>query len=293
MPELPEVETVVRELRPLLTGKSIHSVVVSRFKLRHPWEKKWSSVVAGKTIRKLKRRGKWVQVFLDDDSLLALHLGMTGQLTVHPTSDPSADHVHLQIRLDREGEELRFRDPRRFGSSLYFATEEKWYAWLDEKLGPEPFDLEPKSWSESLRSSQRTLKALLLDQSLVAGVGNIYADESLHLARLHPEQKGKQTSPAEAERLREAIVQVLTKAINGRGSTIRNYVGGSGLRGEYQEALLVYGRKGEPCGKCSTPVEQLRLGGRSTHYCPTCQVKPQAHPSGGTSAPGRRVRRDA
>jgi formamidopyrimidine-DNA glycosylase len=282
MPELPEVETVVRELRPLLLGKSVHSVAVSRFKLRHPWEKKWNSLVGGKAIQKLKRRGKWIQMFLDDDSLVALHLGMTGQLTVHPTTEALADHVHLQLLLDAGAEELRFRDPRRFGSSLYFSTEEKWYAWLDEKLGPEPFDLEPRSWAEAVFASKRNLKALLLDQSLVAGVGNIYADESLHVAGLHPEQKGKQTSPAEAERLREAIVQVLTRAINGRGSTIRNYVGGSGLRGEYQEALLVYGRKGEPCGKCATPVEQLRLGGRSAHFCPTCQVKPKR--KGGSKA---------
>jgi formamidopyrimidine-DNA glycosylase len=274
MPELPEVETVVRDLRPLLVGKTIHGVTKSQHKLRHPWEPKMTAKVIGHSIDRIKRRGKWIQIFLDDESLIAIHLGMTGQLTVRPSDEALADHVHLRIALTDGTEELRFRDIRRFGSSLFFPTEAKWYAWLDEKLGPEPFDVEPKAWSAAIRSSTRKLKAMLLDQSLVAGVGNIYADETLFVAGLHPEQKGSATTSGEAEKLREAMVSVLTKAINGRGSTIRNYVGGSGLEGEYQDALSVYGRKGEPCPKCETPIEQIRLGGRATHFCPQCQSKP-------------------
>ena len=264
---------MVRDLRPLLIGKSIQGVRTSPYQLRQPWKTTWNKSVIGRTIQKLNRRGKWIQIFLDNDSLLILHLGMTGQLTVHPLSDPIANHVHLRFLFDPGSEELRFRDIRRFGSSLYFSSEKKWYGSLKEPLGPEPFDLEPKAWLESLQKSKRPLKTILLDQQVVAGVGNIYADESLFMAGLHPQQTGKRITPTEAERLREAIVQVLTKAINRRGSTIRNYVGGSGLEGEYQSQLLVYGRTGEPCPKCEKPVERLRLGGRSSHFCGNCQPK--------------------
>jgi formamidopyrimidine-DNA glycosylase len=275
MPELPEVETIVRDLRPLLVGKTIHAVHSGPAKLRNPWQSKWDNSVIGRTIDRIKRRGKWILVYLDDESLLVLHLGMTGQLTVHPVEDEMANHVHWRLELEKGQEELRFRDHRRFGSALYFANEQACMNGLHEKLGPEPFDLESKTWREAIQKSKRKLKALLMDQELVAGVGNIYADESLFVAQLHPEQTGKQTTPTQAEHLREAIVQVLTKAINGRGSTIRNYVSGSGLQGEYQDELYVYGRTDQPCMKCQTPIKVMRLGGRSTHYCPQCQVKPK------------------
>ena len=140
-------------------------------------------------------------------------------------------------------------------------------------LGPEPWDLEPAYWRERLAATDRPLKAILLDQRVVAGVGNIYADESLFEARLHPARAGRSLTRAEAERLRRGIVTVLERAIERRGSSIRNYVGGSGLKGGYQEEFRVYGRTGEPCLRCRAPIERVRLAGRSTHYCPKCQKK--------------------
>src|SRR5205085_3390634 len=138
-------------------------------------------------------------------------------------------------------------------------------------LGPEPFDLDPRYWRERLTATARCLKAVLLDQRVVAGVGNIYADESLFQARLHPALPGRGLGAGAADRLRRAITTVLERAIARRGSSIRNYVGGSGLRGGYQNEFRAYGRTGQPCPRCRTPIAQLRLAGRATHFCPQCQ----------------------
>jgi formamidopyrimidine-DNA glycosylase len=272
MPELPEVETVVRDLRPLLVGRTLRSVEVSEQRLRRPWKREWSQRIVGRRVEELLRRGKWIVGRLDDGQFFLVHLGMTGQLTVASADTLKSDHTHLILPLDDGANQLRFRDIRRFGCAILFEAR----ADLDRfftagKLGPEPFDLQAKSWREKLTGTDRSLKAALLDQRLVAGVGNIYADESLFEARLPPSQKGTATSTTEADRLRLAIVKVLNRAIEQRGSSIRNYVGGSGLRGGYQEEFRVYGRPGQPCARCKTPIERVRLAGRSTHYCPKCQ----------------------
>lgn len=273
MPELPEVETVVRDLRPLLTGRTITGVSVGPRNLRRPWKAAWTKHVVGRPIESLKRRGKWIAVGLTDSALL-LHLGMTGQLTVHAAGEPRADHTHLVYALDN-GHEWRFRDVRRFGSADWFATPGELDAFLADKLGPEPFDLDPTGFRESVRSSARCLKAILLDQSVVAGVGNIYADEACFRSGLWPGRRGHSLTKADCDRLREAIVAVLTKAIEGRGSTIKDYIGGSGLMGTYQGEFTVYGRTGEPCLQCATAIAMQRLSGRSSHFCPRCQ-----HPRG-------------
>ena len=273
MPELPEVETVVRELRPLLVGKRLTAVRTSKHSLRTKWLKAWEVQLIGNRIGAIRRRGKWILVDLDVGGLLVLHLGMTGQLRVLPTSADLENHTHLTFDLDEGAEQWRFRDIRRFGSAALFQDESDWAASLGQPLGPEPFDLTADDWKQSLAKTKRCLKAVLLDQSIVAGVGNIYADESLFQAKLHPTLPGDQTKPKEAERLRRAIVDVLTRAIEGRGSTIRNYVGGSGLQGSFQNEFRVYGRTGKPCGRCRTPIECIRLAGRSTHFCPKCQAR--------------------
>jgi formamidopyrimidine-DNA glycosylase len=272
MPELPEVETVVRDLRPLLVGRTLRSVEVSEQRLRRPWKREWNQRIVGRRVEELLRRGKWIVGRLDDGQFFLVHLGMTGQLTVASADTPKSDHTHLVFPLDDGTNQLRFRDIRRFGCAILFEVR----ADLDRfftagKLGPEPFELQTKTWREKLTGTDRSLKAALLDQRLVAGVGNIYADESLFEARLPPTQKGTATSTTEADRLRLAIVKVLNRAIERRGSSIRNYVGGSGLRGGYQEEFRVYGRPGKPCSRCKTPIERIRLAGRSTHYCPKCQ----------------------
>jgi formamidopyrimidine-DNA glycosylase len=270
MPELPEVETVVRDLRPLLTGRSIRSVHRSRLALRRPWKAAWNRFVRDARIDGVRRRGKWILLDLAGAPVLRVHLGMTGQFTVVHASVSAPKHLHLRFGLD-SGEELRFRDPRRFGSAEWFADRVALAAAMDRELGPEPFDLDAAYFRDSLRKSARNLKAILLDQSVVAGVGNIYADEALFRARLHPARRGRSLSRAECDRLREALGVVLVKAIQSRGSTIRDYVGGSGLRGGFQNEFSVYGRTGGSCFACGAAIECTRLAGRASHYCSRCQ----------------------
>jgi formamidopyrimidine-DNA glycosylase len=226
--------------------------------------------VRGARIEGVRRRGKWILVDLGGSPVLRVHLGMTGQFTVVSASEAEPDHLHLCFELD-EGEELRFRDPRRFGCAEWFADREALAAAMDRELGPEPFGLDAAYFRDRVRKTARNLKAMLLDQTVVAGVGNIYADEALFQARLHPAKRGRSLSVAECDRLREAVEAVLTKAIASRGSTIRDYVGGSGLRGGFQDEFSVYGRTDEPCPACSAAVLCRRLAGRASHYCPRCQ----------------------
>jgi formamidopyrimidine-DNA glycosylase len=275
VPELPEVETVVRDLRPLLVGRRLAAVTVSRHALRRPWSKAWGPLLAGRRVEAVCRRGKWIVLALDRGPRLVFHLGMTGQLTVVPAAEPVADHTHLVFGLDGGAAQLRFRDVRRFGGATLFGEPAQVERFFDELgLGPEPSDLDPRAWHQALRGTDRCLKAVLLDQRVVAGVGNIYADEALFEARLHPARKASGLTAAEAQRLRKAIATVLARAVERRGSTIRDYVGGSGLRGGYQDEFRAYKRTGRPCRRCGTPIAAARLAGRSTHYCPRCQPFP-------------------
>jgi formamidopyrimidine-DNA glycosylase len=291
MPELPEVETVVRDLRPLLTGRRVTglSTAPTAFKLRLPWNRGWAKTISGRTFAGARRRGKWIMLDFADGGVLLVHLGMTGQLTVVPTASDRGRHCHVEMRLDDEPTCLRFRDSRRFGGVRYVADEATVQAYFGERLGPEPWDLDPAAWHRRLTASRRPLKAILLDQTVVAGVGNIYADEALHLARLVPTQKGSDTTRPQANRLRGAIVAVLERAIAARGSTIRDYVGGSGLEGGFQHQLSVYGRKGEPCSSCRAVILCIRLAGRSTHFCPQCQKSASRAPSRERPAPKRKT----
>jgi len=277
MPELPEVETVVRDLRPRLAGRRIVSVQASRKPLRERWSKRWGETLAGLRFEEVRRRGKWIVTRLDDGRHLLIHLGMTGQLTVVPAAQPRLPHTHLVIGLDEKDQQLRFRDVRRFGCAVLLgdaASLERFF--IDKKLGPEPFDLQRLDWGRQLQATKRCLKAALLDQRLVAGVGNIYADEALFLARLPPTRLGCDTAGNEAERLRKAIVTILNFAIERRGSSIRDYLTGNGDQGGYQREFRVYGRTGLPCVRCRTRIECIRLAGRSTHYCPKCQPSGRA-----------------
>ncbi|MBI3823113.1 MAG: bifunctional DNA-formamidopyrimidine glycosylase/DNA-(apurinic or apyrimidinic site) lyase [Planctomycetes bacterium] len=272
MPELPEVETVVRDLRPHLVGRSFAKITAGRKALRRPWSRAWEGQLLGQRVDSIQRRGKWIMIDLGKPWLL-VHLGMTGQFTVTSAQMPRETHTHLVFTLD-DANELRFRDIRRFGSVTCYPSR----ATLDDVfaengLGPEPFDLDADYWRASLRATQRNLKAILLDQTIVAGVGNIYADESLFEASLHPTLIGRALTAKQAETLQHAIVEVLTRAIDRRGSSIRDYIGGSGLKGQMQDEFRVYGRTGAPCLRCRTSIAKITLAGRSTHFCPKCQRK--------------------
>jgi formamidopyrimidine-DNA glycosylase len=279
VPELPEVETVVRDLRPLLVGRSFARIMVGQGALRKKWSRMWKAQLLGKRVEAITRRGKWILIELKGSrerrapSWLLVHLGMTGQFTVVAAKLPRQAHTHIVFTLD-DANELRFRDIRRFGSVAFYRTREKLDAvFAANGLGPEPFDLDATYWQESLRSTKRNLKAILLDQTIVAGVGNIYADESLFEAGLHPTILGHAVKAKQAETLRQAIIKVLTRAIEQRGSSIRDYVGGSGLKGQMQDEFRAYGRTGEPCLRCEAPIAKITLAGRSTHFCPQCQRK--------------------
>jgi formamidopyrimidine-DNA glycosylase len=273
VPELPEVETVVRDLRPRLTGCRIAAVRAGGKTLRQPWRAAWGAALAGQTVHAVQRRGKWIVLELDAAQRLLVHLGMTGQLTVVEAAAALEDHTHLVFDLEDGSRQLRFRDIRRFGSVTLFDSPSCLEAFFTASgLGPEPFDLDAGYWRKCLARTTRSLKAVLLDQRVLAGVGNIYADESLFEARLHPARPGCELATREAGRLRRAVAAVLNRAIHRRGSSIRNYVDGSGLRGAYQNEFRVYGRTGQPCPRCRTAIVRIRLAGRSTHFCPRCQT---------------------
>ncbi|OWK43127.1 bifunctional DNA-formamidopyrimidine glycosylase/DNA-(apurinic or apyrimidinic site) lyase [Fimbriiglobus ruber] len=279
MPELPEVETVVRDLRPLLVGKRLRAVRTGKQSLRRPWQAAWTRPLTGATVAAVRRRGKWILIDLDGKASsprLLIHLGMTGQLTVAAASVPQPDHLHLWFDLDGGDQQLRFRDPRRFGSADVFPDETALEAFLAERLGPEPFDLDAAAFRASLRHTTRPIKAVLLDQTVVAGVGNIYADEALHRVGLHPETRAQTIGSARADALREAVTTVLLHAIENRGSSIRDYVDGEGQKGGFQHEFRVYGRGKEPCLTCATTIEVVRVAGRSSHFCPRCQKPSRA-----------------
>jgi formamidopyrimidine-DNA glycosylase len=275
MPELPEIETIVRDLRPMLVGRRLSGVQrTSNLELRRPWDDKWPALLAGRRIEAVNRRGKWIVQYLDNGTFLVFHLGMSGQLRVVSASTPAPDHLHLVFSLD-DGKQMRFRDPRRFGSVSLFAGQKELQAlFVENGLGPEPFDLEANAWRRTLTGTTRAIKAVLTDQEVVAGLGNIYSDEVLFVAKLHPAKRASALTSAEADRVREAITEVLTTAIDKRGSSIRDYVDASGGQGGYQEVFVAYGRDGQPCSRCKTLLVALKVGGRTAHFCPSCQKTP-------------------
>ena len=272
MPELPEVETVVRDLRPLIVGRTIAAIRTGSKRLRKPWSKVWEAELIGRTVAGIRRRGKWILVDLDSGAILLVHLGMTGQFTAGPAGIPHPDHLHFAFEFADE-HELRYRDVRRFGSVQWIESDALVQGAFGESLGPEPVAIPAGPFEDTVRSSRRNLKAILLDQSILAGVGNIYADESLFRSRLHPQTLGCDLTRAKCAALRLAVEAVIARAIEYRGSTIRDYIGGSGLRGGFQDEFKVYGRTGGPCAVCETAIEMIRVAGRSSHFCPKCQKK--------------------
>ena len=273
MPELPEVETIVADLRPHLTGRTIVSCdLLFPTIVRHPEPEVFIDGVAGRRIAGVRRRGKYILVDLEDDVLLIVHLGMTGQLRLVGADAPLEKHTHAVFVLDN-GLHLRYRDPRRFGR-LLLGTEESLTASKKlPRLGPEPIDpaFAGEELYQRLRKRRTALKAFLLDQGAVAGVGNIYADESLHRARLRPDRLAGSLSRKSAQRLHESLRDSLLLAIANRGSSVDTYRDAWGEIGGQQEKLLVYGRAGEPCFTCGRPLALIRIAGRSTVFCRTCQ----------------------
>ena len=286
MPELPEVETIVADLRPHLVGRTIvRCELAFPTIVRHPEPEEFIDAVLGMRIESMARRGKYILARLapsrpfgpdfptsGEELLLVVHLGMTGQLRLVDEVVPLAKHTHAVFFLD-DGRQLRYRDPRRFGRLLVGTQEALLSARKMPRLGPEPMDPDfaADQLYRQLRRRRAPLKAVLLDQKAIAGVGNIYADESLHRARLRPTRVASTVSRQSARRLHESLRESLELAIANRGSSVDTYRDAWGEVGGQQEKLLVYGRAGEPCFTCGRPLSSLRIAGRTTVFCRRCQ----------------------
>ncbi|MGE0823594.1 MAG: bifunctional DNA-formamidopyrimidine glycosylase/DNA-(apurinic or apyrimidinic site) lyase [Candidatus Binatia bacterium] len=269
MPELPEVETVRRSLVPLLVGFKITAVTVRETRLRRPIADDFSASLVGKTIRAIDRRGKYLHFALNDNCIWLVHLGMTGQLVVEEPRSALLTHDHIVITLS-SGRWLRYHDPRRFGLMAVGTVEEIHSMTL---LGCEPLSREFTGrylWEKS-RTTRRPMKDFLMDQRVVAGIGNIYANELLFRAGVHPGRIAMTLDSLEAERIVKATKTVLREAIRHRGSSISDYRDGEGKRGAFQQRFRVYEREGAQCHICRTPIQRQIHGGRSSFFCPTCQ----------------------
>ncbi|WP_366924529.1 DNA-formamidopyrimidine glycosylase [Metallumcola ferriviriculae] len=272
MPELPEVETVRRSLEPRLLGRSIKQAYIYLPRIiKKPDAESFTRLLAGRTVETVDRRGKYLLIRLAGDYTWVVHLRMTGQLVY---SEIKSEHKHLRLTFELDdGNWLNFIDMRTFGS-MYLLSDDR----LDEinglkTMGPEPLedDFIMADFYQRLQGSSRAVKNLLLDQTVVAGLGNIYVDEALFLAGIHPSRGGSSLTEEEAAKLFQAIKEVLQKGIENRGTTFRDYVDGAGAKGKNQHTLNVYGRGGESCSLCGTKLVKFRLGGRGTVFCPDCQ----------------------
>jgi formamidopyrimidine-DNA glycosylase len=269
MPELPEVETTRRALEPALVGRTIAKLEVREPRLRWPVSPELHSRLARRRINAVERRGKYLLIATDAGTLI-WHLGMSGSLRILKTAGAPAAHDHIDLILDN-GTRIRFNDPRRFGSLDLSAAPER--HWLLERLGPEPLgpDFDAGYLAQACRGRRVAIKQLLMNSHVVTGVGNIYANEALFLARIHPLRPAGRISRARLATLVEGVRSVLNDAIRLGGTTLRDYVGGDGKPGYFQQTLTVYGRGGEPCVSCGSPIRQVVAGQRATYYCPRCQ----------------------
>lgn len=271
MPELPEVETTLRGIAPHAVGRRVATVNVYDPRLRWPVPADLAAKVTGRRIDAIERRSKYLLLRFGPDRML-VHLGMTGSLRVYRSAIPArVKHDHVDIVLD-DGTLLRYHDPRRFGAMLWLPEAPHEHALL-ASLGPEPFDaaFDADYLWRALRKRTTAIKLAVMDNDVVVGVGNIYANEALFRAGIRPSTPARKVSRARIARLVGEIRDVLAEAITKGGSTLRDYVDARGEPGYFQLAYFVYGRAGEPCRKCATPLRVTRLGGRASFYCPSCQ----------------------
>ena len=269
MPELPEVETVRRGLEPHLAGQALIGARVRQPSLRWPVPADLDARLQGRRIQGLARRGKYLLMHLDAGHLI-LHLGMSGSLRLVPAGSPPAPHDHLDLLL-ADGQALRLRDPRRFGAVLWSETPDRHP--LLAHLGVEPLQetFDGPLLHRLTRGRRTPIKTLLMDARLIVGIGNIYANEALFRAGIHPLIPAGQLSRPRCARLAAAIQSTLQAAIQAGGSSLRDFVDGHGNPGYFQQTYYVYGRAGEACRHCGGSICSLRQAGRSTYYCPACQ----------------------
>jgi len=274
MPELPEVETSRRGIEPHILGKKIKDVVIREHRLRWPIPKSLPDKIYQQKLTQVDRRGKYLLLQFGKDAAagtVIIHLGMSGSLRICPISTPAEKHDHIDFVFSNN-KILRLKDPRKFGCVLWTNKPTEQHKLLS-KLGPEPLDDAFSSDILYKKSRKRTcsIKAFIMNSHTVVGVGNIYASESLFIAGINPKRKAGSLSRARAEKLVAAIKQILLDAIEQGGTTLRDFTREDGQPGYFAQKLFVYGRAGEPCAKCGSPVKQFTQQQRSTFYCTTCQ----------------------
>lgn len=273
MPELPEVETVRQILLPQLAGRKVVRLELNRPDIVvHPTPGAFTAAVEGATIAGMERRGKYLSIMLDSGAKIVLHLRMTGCLLITPPNYPKEKHTHLIFHLDN-GDELRFIDPRRFGRFWLFRAGEDDSISGAHRLGPEPFDkkINASYLSSTLSGRKRAIKTCLLDQEIIAGIGNIYADEILFATKIRPNRAANTLTAGEWEKLSKTIPLVLRRATEANRMTPEEYLAGKGQDYRNTPTFQVYGHAGEPCPRCGEPLCRIVVAGRSSVYCPLCQ----------------------
>ena len=271
MPELPEVETIARTLAPAAVGRTIAGIDLLYRPLLRTGSRKTLAALAGRRVLGVRRRGKMLLISCEGGRTLVFHLKMTGQFLFAPMSDPRDKHTRLIIRFAEGRDELRFRDVRKFGFLLCLEGEPESSCGELARLGPEPLEIGLPDFAGLLRTRKGRIKSLLLDQARIAGIGNIYADEMLFDARIHPETPASSLRRPAVERLYHSMRKILASAIEAGGSTVQDYRDAAGNPGGFQLEHKVYDRTGEPCIACGSPLRMKRIGGRSSHFCPRCQ----------------------
>lgn len=274
MPELPEVETIVRTLAPAVIGRTIAGIELLYRPLVRTGRKALAGL-RGRRVLGVRRRGKLLLIECQGGRTLVFHLKMTGQFLFAGETDPRDKHTRLVVRFEDGTNELRFRDVRKFGFLLCLEGEPETASRELAGLGPEPLLVGQDEFARILKARKGRVKSVLLDQRRLAGIGNIYADEMLFDARIHPERPASSLTSTSIARLHDSMNKILRAAIASSGSTLRNYRDAEGNEGRFQDSHKVYDRTGEPCVRCGTPVRMKRIGGRSSHYCPRCQPAPR------------------
>ncbi|TMJ95951.1 MAG: bifunctional DNA-formamidopyrimidine glycosylase/DNA-(apurinic or apyrimidinic site) lyase [Actinobacteria bacterium] len=280
MPELPEVETIRSQLAPGLIGRRFERVQIDDPRLTRPESPDAvARELEGERVADVRRRGKYLVVAFESDRHLLVHLRMTGSLQHPARTDRGADpHRRAVVRLD-DGSDVAYRDVRRFGTWTLLEPGEL-EEYLAARIGGEPLErsFTDAALARALAGRRAPVKGALLDQKAAAGIGNIYADEALWLARVHPRRPAGDLAPPEIAALRRGIRKALRTGIARQGATLRDYRDSRGARGRMQHEFHVYGREGEPCPRCGTPIEKTRVAGRGTWYCPACQPRPSDDP---------------
>ena len=279
MPELPEVETIRRHLAPHVDGRTLRRLEIHDARWSLPLApQELEAAVDGRRVERLGRRGKYLVWELEDEAYLLLHLRMTGTLLLNP---PEGVPAHTRVTFDLGGDTLQFVDPRRFGTGELALGDEARDAFFAKRLGVEPFDADfTAEHLHALAARCRApIKAMLLDQKRIAGVGNIYADEALFRARIHPLRRADRLNRKQTAALRDAVVETLEIGIDAKGATIDDFRDPDGVSGSFQDRFLIHLREGEPCVRCGRPVRKLRAGGRGTYVCERCQPRPRARRS--------------